>query len=456
MKKIVTILFMVLSIAIGGNVYAQRYSYDFGTTANSLTTGSSTSFFPALPSGGATYARVGTGAGSINLVDGSPNLDGSTGMQFNGVAPTAASVNKAAFNTITGAGQTFGIEFDLHLSGGSLGTWYFFLGNGATFANSNGFTGAEVFVGLRFVFGASSAITTSYRNGGSWSAAPVGSPSAQATTYKVAIYANNSTSSVNYTHPAGGTSYSVAADKFDLFIDGTLVGNDLSKAALGAATNIDDFMFYGESSTGNVAKIDIDNLQYTTNIASSPLPIELADFTAQTSNGDVTLNWQTISEINSDVFEVQHLADGEWVTVATVQAAGASTDVRSYTQAVKGLQVGTHYFRLKSVDKDGGVKYSKQIAVAVEVPGTFVMNPAYPNPFNPQTTLTFAVAKKQAVTMTLFNALGQQISVLYQGSPEANTLQTVQLNGSTLQSGAYFVRLTGENFSGMQKVMLVK
>jgi len=191
-------------------------------------------------------------------------------------------------------------------------------------------------------------------------------------------------------------------------------------------------------------------------ISSVTLPIELADFTAQTSNGDVTLNWQTISEINSDVFEVQHLVGGEWKTVATVQAAGASTDVRSYTQAVKGLQVGTHYFRLKSVDKDGSVKYSKQISVSVEVPGTFVMNPAYPNPFNPQTTLTFAVSKKQAVTMTLFNALGQQVSVLYQGAPEANTLQTVQLNGSNLQSGAYFVRLTGENFSGMQKVMLVK
>lgn len=206
--------------------------------------------------------------------------------------------------------------------------------------------------------------------------------------------------------------------------------------------------------SGNDHGLAIDDL--TINPSNVNLPIELADFTAQASNGDVTLNWQTISEINSDVFEVQHLAGGEWVTVATVQAAGASTDVRSYTQAVKGLQVGTHYFRLKSVDKDGGVKYSKQIAVAVEVPGTFVMNPAYPNPFNPQTTLTFAVAKKQAVTMTLFNALGQQISVLYQGSPEANTLQTVQLNGSTLQSGAYFVRLTGENFSGMQKVMLVK
>ncbi|MBN8589620.1 MAG: T9SS type A sorting domain-containing protein [Rhodothermia bacterium] len=231
-----------------------------------------------------------------------------------------------------------------------------------------------------------------------------------------------------------------------------------------ALPELDNYIYTGP--TGNVTQI-LENVTdpanwtgsetvYQTMPTTSPLPIELADFTAQTSNGDVTLNWQTISEINSDVFEVQHLAGGEWVTVATVQAAGASTDVRSYTQAVKGLQVGTHYFRLKSVDKDGGVKYSKQIAVAVEVPGTFVMNPAYPNPFNPQTTLTFAVAKKQAVTMTLFNALGQQISVLYQGSPEANTLQTVQLNGSTLQSGAYFVRLTGENFSGMQKVMLVK
>ena len=192
------------------------------------------------------------------------------------------------------------------------------------------------------------------------------------------------------------------------------------------------------------------------NASSTPLPIELADFTAQATKDMVTLNWQTISEVNSDVFEVQHLVDGAWKTVATVQAAGSSTDVRSYTQAIQGLQVGTHYFRLKSVGKDGGVKYSKQVTVSVEVPGTFVMNPAYPNPFNPQTTLTFAVSQKQAVTMTLFNALGQQISVLYQGVPEANTLQTIQLNGSTLQSGAYFVRLMGENFSGMQKVMLVK
>jgi len=192
------------------------------------------------------------------------------------------------------------------------------------------------------------------------------------------------------------------------------------------------------------------------NSSAALLPIELADFTAQATKDMVTLNWQTISEVNSDVFEVQHLVDGAWKTVATVQAAGSSTDVRSYTQAIQGLQVGTHYFRLKSVGKDGGVKYSKQVTVSVEVPGTFVMNPAYPNPFNPQTTLTFAVSQKQAVTMTLFNALGQQISVLYQGVPEANTLQTIQLNGSTLQSGAYFVRLMGENFSGMQKVMLVK
>ena len=84
------------------------------------------------------------------------------------------------------------------------------------------------------------------------------------------------------------------------------------------------------------------------------------------------------------------------------------------------------------------------------------MNPAYPNPFNPQTTVTFAVANKQNVTMHLYNVLGQRVATLFNGTVEANNLQTVRIESSNLQSGTYLVRLVGENFTGTQRITLVK
>src|SRR5690606_27534137 len=62
-------------------------------------------------------------------------------------------------------------------------------------------------------------------------------------------------STVNYT---GGNS--VAANTYDLWINDVLVGDNLAKGQLGAATDINAFRFYGESSAGNVATIALDNI----------------------------------------------------------------------------------------------------------------------------------------------------------------------------------------------------
>ena len=198
---------------------------------------------------------------------------------------------------------------------------------------------------------------------------------------------------------------------------------------------------------GNSSGIAIDNISIT----STPLPITLTSFTANASGQNVTLNWNTASEAGTDVYEVQELVAGNWTTVRTVSAqAGA------YSEVFSGLSVGTHTFRLKTTDQNGQVHYSKTLSATVEVPGTFVMNPAYPNPFSPQTTVTFAVANKQNVTMHLYNVLGQRVATLFNGTVEANNLQTVRIESSNLQSGTYLVRLVGENFTGTQRITLVK
>ncbi|MEM6337291.1 MAG: T9SS type A sorting domain-containing protein, partial [Bacteroidota bacterium] len=93
---------------------------------------------------------------------------------------------------------------------------------------------------------------------------------------------------------------------------------------------------------------------------------------------------------------------------------------------------------------------------SVDVPGGYVLERAYPNPFNPEATVRFAVATEQPVSLTLYDLLGRPVRTLYSGVPAANELLSARIDGSALVSGTYLVRLTGESFSTTQTVTLLK
>ena len=57
-----------------------------------------------------------------------------------------------------------------------------------------------------------------------------------------------------------GVSQTVAVQKFDLYINGTLIGNDLAKGGLPANTAVNAMAFTGVSSTSNVANIFVDDV----------------------------------------------------------------------------------------------------------------------------------------------------------------------------------------------------
>jgi len=195
---------------------------NFGTTVDNTTATTGNTGFGGV--------RIGTGGGSIKLM----NLGQSIGTdaELRGIAPTTVSVNSVGVTSTEygTAATTFTVSFELHLSGGSSGTWYFFAGNGTSFgsAQTSGFTGSESFTGLRWVFGASSAITTNNRNGSTWNTTGItGTPFAQGTAYFVTIVGNNSTSTVNY-----GASQSVASYNYDFWVKGALVRHTVAKTQL--------------------------------------------------------------------------------------------------------------------------------------------------------------------------------------------------------------------------------
>lgn len=87
----------------------------------------------------------------------------------------------------------------------------------------------------------------------------------------------------------------------------------------------------------------------------------------------------------------------------------------------------------------------------------------YPNPFNPATTLAFRLAGDAAVTISVYDMLGREVGTLLQGEEYEAGINTVEFDASSLSSGVYFYRITGEQLeTGAQlapvtgKMMLLK
>ena len=257
--------FLALIFLMGWSMsWGQTSTQNFGTTTVSHTSSTgSTTFIPAPTTSGTTWARAGVG-GSVNLVTASNPLS-TTGAYVRAVASSTGAVNKFS----PWVGYTGGTEFYTSFkvmfgdsSGGSTatsGVWKFYQGAGAMYSDAADFTGAQVFTGLTFTYGTGGALALTYRAAATNSTAGLTQTSfASGTVYTIEIVGNNKTSgTINYSY--AGNAQTVAVQKFDLYVNGTLIGNDLAEAALPANTNINSGTFIGISSVGNVANVFVDN-----------------------------------------------------------------------------------------------------------------------------------------------------------------------------------------------------
>ena len=93
--------------------------------------------------------------------------------------------------------------------------------------------------------------------------------------------------------------------------------------------------------------------------------------------------------------------------------------------------------------------------LSAEIPSEFTIDPAYPNPFNPETTITFSVHRDQTVTIELYDLVGRRIKTLSQGMVSAGTTQ-VRIDASDVPSGTYLVYFTSEFGQESTSITLLK
>jgi len=94
-------------------------------------------------------------------------------------------------------------------------------------------------------------------------------------------------------------------------------------------------------------------------------------------------------------------------------------------------------------------------------PDEFELSSAYPNPFNPRTTITYHLPQGSHVKLMLYNLLGEQVQELVNQKQSAGR-HAIQVDGSDLSAGVYFYEITaqasnsGKIYHSVKKIMLVK
>ncbi len=231
----------------------------------------------------------------------------------------------------------------------------------------------------------------------------------------------------------------------------------------------------GVSSTLSPSNLSPTLINDGTFTIGSPLPIQLAGFTATVLTAQsVRLEWQTLSETNNYGFNIERSYDNfqTFETIGFQAGHGTTLQQQSYSYEDAAPGAGVVYYRLKQTDLDGvGHSYSEILVVEPTkttgvaegfLPGTFRLEQNYPNPFNPSTMIEYTIAGVRGqgsgasvVRLTVYDVLGKEVATLVNGSQAPGTY-SVQWNATGMPSGTYFYRLETATSSDVKKMVLAK
>jgi hypothetical protein len=259
---------------------AQPWTYDFGTGTGSpsgsfTSTTASTSYLPApSTNGGTSRVRVGTNPGSIALVN--PGIAIGTGSELQITSNTGStSTTKFSVYDYTTATKVGYVKFTISLNGGTNGVYQFSIGDGTNYSDNSAIGTAQIFSGIRWSFGASNSITYNVLNSATYGTTGITNSTtlfSQSTSnsYIVEVYFNNETTSQNYGR--SGSSYAIASGKWDMWISGTLIGDDLARGGMGNNAIIDSWAFNHQSSSTSPGTVYLDDIEYSNSLpAAAPV-----------------------------------------------------------------------------------------------------------------------------------------------------------------------------------------
>jgi len=184
------------------------------------------------------------------------------------------------------------------------------------------------------------------------------------------------------------------------------------------------------------------------------------------SNGIIVEGGEYWQRDGNGIVLTRHYEEGP-LELAAVKLGntGALLNISPHTVAQFTL-ASSNCIHLKELTIDFTVRlqgeselYSGTISVPVEEliqkPAEFAVFQNTPNPFNPSTTIEYALPEDSYVTLSIYNVTGQRVTVL-KNEHEPAGIHSVTWDAGSLPSGMYFYTITTGNQSVTKKMLLMK
>jgi M6 family metalloprotease-like protein len=161
--------------------------------------------------------------------------------------------------------------------------------------------------------------------------------------------------------------------------------------------------------------------------------------------------------VNSDQLWESRDGARTWRSIGATLEEGMIFNDAAIDPAAPNLVYAATNAGLFRLDTDQEITAVEETATT---PTAFALSPAYPNPFNPSTTLRFSLPQPGEAELSIYNLMGQRVAILIRGSQEAGA-HVLQWHGRDdqgreLASGVYLCRLRAGRRVETRKVLLLR
>ena len=189
----------------------------------------------------------------------------------------------------------------------------------------------------------------------------------------------------------------------------------------------------------------------------APTPITLKSFTALEKNGSVEITWETATETDNSRFLIYR----NGTVIGSVEGAGTCSDPHNYSFIDCSVVPNVSYtYVLADVDYANQETRYNDKSVTLIITGdivetSFVMNAAYPNPFNPSVTINYQLLSTGHIHATIYNAQGTLVEELINADMTAG-YHNLTWNATNKPSGIYIISMRSGGITHNQKIVLMK
>ncbi len=209
--------------------------------------------------------------------------------------------------------------------------------------------------------------------------------------------------------------------------------------------------------------------------SDASLPVELSTWTAVSKSSRVYLQWTTDSEIENLGFIIDRKLSTQssfeelasFSDLESLRGQGSTTRSNEYSYLDKDVRVGQEYtYRLSDMDYHGKRTTHAELSVIVKAADetmlidSYTLLPAYPNPFNPSTTLRYGLPEEAAVSLFIYDIKGNLIKTFTRETKAAgwyeHTWNGIDDSGQPVSTGLYLTRLQAGSYTKTIKMLYLK